>query len=132
MIETRQEYAGGGRYYDTKEILILLAIVLAVMMMQGEACASPDPQYCSSDEEYDYYVVDVFRPHNPAVRYVTVRRSDDTEYIYMFSYNLPPKPYFYTYFYPKSRRNILSEGYVDENWLANDILYVALHWLHDD
>lgn len=106
--------------------------VFAVMMMQGIACASPDPQYCSSDEGYDYYVVDVHRPHNPAVRYVTVRRSDDTEYVYMFSYNPPPKPYFYTYFYPESRRNILGKGFVDENRLANDILYVALHWARGD
>ena len=105
-----------------------LFFVLAALLLHSAVYASPDPQYCSSDEEYDYYVVDVHRPHNTAVRYVTVRRSDDTEYIYMFSYNPPPKPYFYTYFYPESRRNILGKGFVDENKLANDILYVTLHW----
>lgn len=92
------------------------------------ARASRSPQYCSADGEYDYYVVDVFRPHNPAVRYVTVCRSDDVEYLYTFSYNPPFKTYSYTYSYPNSRRNILGSGLISENQLANDILYVALHW----
>ena len=106
----------------------LLVFAVAVMMMQSVACASPEPQYCSSDGEYDYYVVDVHRPHNPGLLYVTVRRSDDVEYWYAFSENPPQRTYSYHYTYVGHVRNILGNGLITENQLANDIFYVARHW----
>lgn len=96
-----------------------------------EASASPPPQFCGSDGEFDYYVLSVHKPDEPGVYYVDVRRSDDIKYRYVFSYNSPFKAYSYTYsylYYPGSRKGILDSGLTSENKLANDILYVALHW----
>ncbi len=106
----------------------LLLFAMAVMMMQGVAFALSEPQYCSSDEEYDYYVVDFHRPRNPGVYYVTVRRSDDTEFWYIFSYEPYKKTYSYAYYPAGTHRNALGKGLITENQLANDIFYIVLQW----
>ncbi len=86
------------------------------------------PQYCGTDREYDYYMVDVHRPRNPGVYYVTVRRSDEKEYWYIFSYEPYKKTYSYAYYPAGTHRNALGSGLITENQLANDIFYIVLQW----
>ncbi len=109
-----------------KKVLLIVAAIIMLQNVCFSFGALPEEQYCSTSDGYDYYVTGILKPHNPGLYYADVRKSDGTEYRYTFSYNPPNNTYSYHYTYRTSSKNVLGSGFVNENQLANDILYVTM------
>ncbi len=88
-----------------------------------------EEQYCSTQDGYDYYVTSVVRPHNPLLYWVGVRRSDDVYFCYRFEFDPDNRTFSYGYGLGKTPpKESLERGQVEDNQLANDILYIALQY----